>query len=633
MFKKRGKFFEEIDLPASNGRDTKVAIDVASSSSSSSEDDEIENIAPNSDQYDDYKQNELQAQSSSMEDEMYENCIDDTFIDKSSGYPPGNSAGEEERNLTIEETYLQTKDVLQFEILESSKNTAFVKLLTDNEIFINGCVQIKVLKGCISCQGFNILPSQSFTNIYSPRGHTLLGIRACLEENSSEEYLQQFLTQENMSLSTDNEKSVIFLARRFSESWLEYFDKNFKGKYKHFGRVLEKNGTVDSLTPLEELLNVTILRKIGHGIRVWMKGQEWDVAKTSVDITIKNGKQPKLIATGGKGVGKSSFLRWMTNQLMNEKGGEVLFLDLDPGQKEFGLPGYMSLSCLDKPVLGPNFCQAEPKWQKSVYLGDISPGSNPRRYVECVSLLLKCLSEHTKLPVLVNTMGWCQGLGMMLNIEIIRRLSPTTVVQLNSSSYKSNFPSSLTSQYVSSKKSSWSKTSTNLSYSLLEFNSVNERNDFPVLRPNILRDIQTCAWLGKRSSIQEWAVYNVPMSCVALTVLHKRVSNYGLLAALASRFVDLYHVEEECIRKAKDGESYSLLSRDAVSLSIGIGFIRGIERSSNLIYVATEVDPEKLQDVNCIAGGALELPTSLQKQVNIGPYLAPNTGNPLELRP
>ena len=85
MFKKRGKFFEEIDLPASNGRDTKVAIDVASSSSSSSEDDEIENIAPNSDQYDDYKQNELQAQISSMEDEMYENCIDDTFIDKSSG--------------------------------------------------------------------------------------------------------------------------------------------------------------------------------------------------------------------------------------------------------------------------------------------------------------------------------------------------------------------------------------------------------------------------------------------------------------------------------------------------------------------------------------------------------------------
>jgi len=84
MFKKRGKFFEEIDLPAANCKDAKVAIDVASSSSSS-EDDEIENMAPNSDQYDDNKQNELQAQISRMEDDMYENCTDDTFIDKSSG--------------------------------------------------------------------------------------------------------------------------------------------------------------------------------------------------------------------------------------------------------------------------------------------------------------------------------------------------------------------------------------------------------------------------------------------------------------------------------------------------------------------------------------------------------------------
>ena len=41
----------------------------------------------------------------------------------------------------------------------------------------------------------------------------------------------------------------------------------------------------------------------------------------------------------------------MTNCLIQETG-EVLFLDLDPGQKEFGLPGYLTLALLDKPLLG-----------------------------------------------------------------------------------------------------------------------------------------------------------------------------------------------------------------------------------------------------------------------------------------
>ena len=43
--------------------------------------------------------------------------------------------------------------------------------------------------------------------------------------------------------------------------------------------------------------------------------------------------------------------RWLTNKLLAERG-EVLFLDLDPGQKEFGLPGYLSLALMDKPLLG-----------------------------------------------------------------------------------------------------------------------------------------------------------------------------------------------------------------------------------------------------------------------------------------
>ena len=45
------------------------------------------------------------------------------------------------------------------------------------------------------------------------------------------------------------------------------------------------------------------------------------------------------------------YYRWMTNRLL-EQGGEVIFLDLDPGQKEFGLPGYLTLAVIKAPLLG-----------------------------------------------------------------------------------------------------------------------------------------------------------------------------------------------------------------------------------------------------------------------------------------
>ena len=71
--------------------------------------------------------------------------------------------------------------------------------------------------------------------------------------------------------------------------------------------------------------------------------------------------RPRLLAAGGKGVGKSTFVRWLANRLVTNNqsggggGGSVVYLDLDPGQREFGLPGYISLAVLDSPLLGDIF--------------------------------------------------------------------------------------------------------------------------------------------------------------------------------------------------------------------------------------------------------------------------------------
>jgi ABC-type phosphate/phosphonate transport system ATPase subunit len=54
---------------------------------------------------------------------------------------------------------------------------------------------------------------------------------------------------------------------------------------------------------------------------------------------VKDGAQPRLAIAGGKGVGKSTFLRFLVNRVLVEIGGPVLVVDLDPGQAEFTVPG------------------------------------------------------------------------------------------------------------------------------------------------------------------------------------------------------------------------------------------------------------------------------------------------------
>ena len=65
-----------------------------------------------------------------------------------------------------------------------------------------------------------------------------------------------------------------------------------------------------------------------------------------------SGQKAKIVGTGGKGVGKSTMLKYITNRLV--QGGPVLWIDLDPGQAEFTLPGCLSCTVLKRSIIGPN---------------------------------------------------------------------------------------------------------------------------------------------------------------------------------------------------------------------------------------------------------------------------------------
>ena len=111
-----------------------------------------------------------------------------------------------------------------------------------------------------------------------------------------------------------------------------------------------------------------------------------------------------------------------------------------------------------------------------------------------------------------------------------------------------------------------------------------------------------------------------------------------LLAAANNSLVDLCHVWERDRCAPKDRpELYSVLARPVYKPSLGVGFVRNIDPSAAVLYLATYVPASQLAQVNCLLVGALQLPSSVlaeaaaaRRKGDPPPYLGRETSNPLD---
>ena len=493
-----------------------------------------------------------------------------------------------------------------------SKDKVLVMLADSSSFYLKGKVQVKVLQGAVEVQGHTITPSSKFSSLYSPRGFSLLEVKAFGAASPVD--LPAKLLNEGMSPSDAKvvKGDCIIMARKLTENWTKFIHSNLNHKAKM--NLLNRDANLpeelqhdEDVTNVEKILDINLVHPGASHLRLLRPGDQWQLALDSMEITKRNGSSPRLVVAGGKGVGKSTFLRWLTNKMLAQ--GPVAFLDLDPGQAELGLPGYLSLGILQEPILGPNFCHTGSRdTQLSLFLGDINVSNCPGRFIQCVKKLLAFLNSEEMfkdLPLVVNTMGWCRGVGLLLLVDTLRLLQPSTLVQLVSRFPRKNYPYSLTPETVTRSRDSWSgrQPSAALSYSLLELEAVPEslqaqdmrtRDYWGLPDPRLTRDLVLLAALGRAGGLGSLPVYRVPWDSVALCVSHCKVEPGQLLAALNLALVDICAVEEREVRRSAREGVYGGLHKTPLVASLGWGVVRNIDCQARVIYLATAASPLKV---------------------------------------
>lgn len=195
---------------------------------------------------------------------------------------------------------------------------------------------IKILKGQVQVLGSILDTSSKVTEIYSPRGYSLLVIKNNThgEKEISIRELYDFQHLKEKVLNTVVSKnSAVFLCFKMQNERFNFIQKFMS--HQIFPKIQNENQPQVIFEPKDNTNSI-------------LEIEDWKYIANTVKSSTK------IFIAGGKGMGKSTLLRYMINKLLN-KFEEIRVIDLDPGQAEFYVPGCLSVVNISEPCIGPNF--------------------------------------------------------------------------------------------------------------------------------------------------------------------------------------------------------------------------------------------------------------------------------------
>ena len=496
----------------------------------------------------------------------------------------------------------------QFAILSESR--VLIALPIHTKLYLKGKVQVEsIVKNAIEIFGANFNAKSEFPiDVYSPKGYSLLYFEA-IEDSKHSTDLKNYDDKKDQKIlkrfSIQYQDCSLFILNKMTDQpWTDYvedllkYSDSKKHKMALFGKEKWVKDDPQVPEPIEDILDISLFvaeEFEDFKARLLNKNPQWDYALQSVQIAQESGRHPKIIGTGGKGVGKSTTLKYISNKLL-EHGQAVLWIDLDPGQAEFTLPGMLSATLLDKPILGPNFTHLDRQVVFSVYLGSVNVSDVLHRYRkgrEELSWFLQD-SKYSDVPWIINTMGFNRGLGLTLLKETMQLFQPTTLIEIKSRHPKKNYEVNMTEMLQSDSN-------------YLEFQAMPEDTDkemntndlWGIPEPYKLRDIVILAHLAK-SGLLSKIPYSVSFQDLKVQIVHCNVP----------RQVELV-LNTALVSFGYTNDTKNIVDKNVVVPSQGFGIIRAVDPKRQLFYVLTDLDPEQLQNINCVTAGSIFLPNGV----------------------
>lgn len=160
--------------------------------------------------------------------------------------------------------------------------------------------------------------------------------------------------------------------------------------------------------------------------------------------TIQIGLSDIILVYGGANSGKTTLIHHLINRYISEdlNPKAIYYMECDPGQTEFTPCGILSLVKIDNIIpltpgfkfLHSNSSITDKQNIFSTIFGAISPLEYSFQYKASINKIINYYkSLRTNLPLIINTMGWIEDIGLDLLAYIIKVVKPNHVLRISSS--------------------------------------------------------------------------------------------------------------------------------------------------------------------------------------------------------
>ncbi|XP_076030073.1 polynucleotide 5'-hydroxyl-kinase NOL9 isoform X2 [Oratosquilla oratoria] len=517
---------------------------------------------------------------------------------------------EKDKRVHLEAKKALVGEPLAVNVLDSEN--LLVVLEKGTKLYCQGKFEFEIVFGSVEVLGY-VAKEKEKKVVYSLPSHALLPVEAVGAKDLSMEVYENICKNYNIPTPENSfDKEVVILKLSRFENCMTRFLPHVTWKWllhhTYPEDVWSQTLSVDYITPA----------KCGH-VELFHTNQEWKDVASELQEYIEDGKVPVVVLCGGKNVGKSTLLRYLSNSLLCQGNAEVSLLDLDPGQPETSVPTTLKCKVLKMPLLGPPYTHIDAHPSEDSYqilLGLTSPQFILKQYLKAVQDLSKHKLARNR-PLLVNTMGWTGGCGLDIMVDVLRILKPSHVIQIQSSKEARNYSVELEDAYTSRSSKGITTEAVKLNYKLKILESHKGGSSKTHQRSKSMRNLGLLGYLSHLSShplgsITVTSPVKILWSTVAIHSLIEDVPKERILQVINGNLVALCHVPQKWLHfVALDLPQFLDAHKtwSELPLCIGWAIVRGIDVENKELHLLTPLSEQDIKEkVNAVLATQQFLP-------------------------